>query len=165
MRIPFTDLAHEAAGLLEPSWRKRGITVVIPDGLPVLFGDRQRLLQVMTNLVDNAIRFMGDQKQPCINIGVRCDSGIPVFFVQDNGSGIKKENLEKIFGLFERFNPDIPGTGIGLATVKRIIEAHGGKIRVESEGGGTGTTCALHAARGRWQSRKAVIDRGDGIPG
>jgi PAS domain S-box-containing protein len=139
-RIPFTDLAQEAAGLLEPSWRKRGITVVIPDSLPILFGDRQRLLQVMTNLVDNAIRFMGDQKEPCINIGVRFDSGIPVFFVQDNGSGIKKENLEKIFGLFERFNPDIPGTGIGLATVKRIIEAHGGKIRAESEGLGKGTT-------------------------
>jgi two-component system sensor kinase FixL len=139
-QIPFKDLAHEAAGLLEPSWRKRGITVIIPESLPVLFGDRLRLLQVMTNLVDNAIRFMGNQKEPCINIGVRCDSGIPVFFVQDNGIGIKKEHLEKIFGLFERFNPDIPGTGIGLATVKRIIEAHSGKIWAESEGEGMGTT-------------------------
>lgn len=71
---------------------------------------------------------------------MRDDAGTPVFFVRDNGMGIKKENLSKLFGLFERFNPDVPGTGIGLATVKRIIEAHGGRIWVESEGVGNGTT-------------------------
>jgi signal transduction histidine kinase len=54
--------------------------------------------------------------------------------------GIRPENLEKIFGLFERFDPDVPGTGIGLSTVKRIIGAHGGKIWVESDGPGKGTT-------------------------
>ena len=140
VQIPFSDLAHEAAGLLEPSWRKRGITVIIPDTLPVISGDRPRLLQVMTNLIDNAVRFMGDPQGPCIEIGMRDDAGTPVFFVRDSGMGIKKENLPRVFGLFERFNPDIPGTGIGLATVKRIIEAHGGRIWVESEGEGKGTT-------------------------
>jgi signal transduction histidine kinase len=140
VQIPFSDLAHEAADLLEPSWRKRGIVLVIPDSLPVVSGDRQRLLQVMTNLIDNAVRFMGDPQEPRIEIGVQDEAGTPVFFIRDNGTGIRKENLPRVFGLFERFNPDIPGTGIGLVTVKRIIEAHGGRIWVESEGVGKGTT-------------------------
>jgi PAS domain S-box-containing protein len=140
VRIPFTDLAHEAAGLLDASLRERGVMPVIPENLPEISGDRQRLLQVMINLLDNAIKFMGDQKEPMVEVGVRNDTGTPVFFVRDNGIGIKKENLSKAFGLFERFNPDIPGTGIGLATVKRIIEAHGGRCWVESEGEEKGTT-------------------------
>jgi PAS domain S-box-containing protein len=138
--IPFSDLTHEAARLLEPSWHNRMITVIIPDRMPVVSGDQLRLIQVMTNLIDNAVKFMGDQQEPCIKIGVQDYAVTPVFFVQDNGMGIKKENLSKIFGLFERFNTDIPGTGIGLATVKRIIEAHGGEIWAESEGLGKGTT-------------------------
>jgi signal transduction histidine kinase len=140
IRIPFTDLVREAAGLLDVSLQEHHVTLIIPDNLPVVSGDRQRLLQVMINLLDNAVKFMGSQKEPRVEVGVRNDGGTPVFFVKDNGTGFKKENLLKVFGLFERFNPDIAGTGIGLHTVKRIIEAHGGKIWVESEGEGKGTT-------------------------
>ncbi len=128
VRIPFTDLAREAAGLLDASLHQHNVTLEIPDSLPKVSGDRYRLLQVMTNLLDNAVKFMGDQKEPRVEVGVRPDAGTTVFFVRDNGMGIKKEELPKVFGLYERFNPDIPGTGVGLATVKRIIEAHGGKI-------------------------------------
>jgi PAS domain S-box-containing protein len=151
VRIPFTELAREAAGLLATSLKEHRVTLVVPDDLPELSGDRQRLLQVMTNLLDNATKFMGEQKEPRIEIGVRDDAGIPVFFVQDNGMGIKKEHLSKVFGLFERFNPDVPGTGIGLATVKRIIVAHGGRCWAESEGEGKGTTVCftLPGAEGR----------------
>jgi PAS domain S-box-containing protein len=138
--IPFSDLAREAAGMLATLLSERYVTLVIPDKLPEISGDRQRMLQVMTNLIDNAVKFMGEQKEPRIEVGVRTGTdGILVFFVKDNGIGIRKENQSKIFGLFERFNPDVPGSGIGLATVKRIIEAHGGKIWVESEGEGKGT--------------------------
>ncbi|MDO9550494.1 MAG: histidine kinase N-terminal 7TM domain-containing protein [Methanoregula sp.] len=140
VRISFSALAGEAAGQLETPVREHHVTLNIPENLPVISGDRVRLLQVMTNLLDNAIKFMGDQREPRIDVGVQDDAGTPVFFVQDNGMGIKKENLAKVFGLYERFNPEIPGTGIGLATVKRIIEAHGGKIWAESEGEGMGTT-------------------------
>jgi two-component system, LuxR family, sensor kinase FixL len=94
----------------------------------------------MTSLPDNAVRFMGDPQEPRVEVGVQQEEGIPVFFVRDNGMGIKIEHLPKVFGLFKSFNPDVPGTGIGLATVKRIIEAHGGRCRAESEGGGKGTT-------------------------
>jgi signal transduction histidine kinase len=137
--VPLTDLTREAAGLLDATLQQRGITVVFPDNLPVVKGDRQRLLQVMTNLLDNAVKFMGDQKDPRIEVNIRAGTGVPVVCVQDNGMGIRNEDLQKVFGLFERFHPDISGNGMGLATVKRIIEAHGGKIWVESEGEGKGT--------------------------
>jgi PAS domain S-box-containing protein len=140
VQIPFADIVTDAVRLLDATLRQRGVTRVIPDTMPVISGDRQRLVQVMTNLLDNAVKFMGDQKEPCIEIGVQEDSKTPVFFVKDNGMGIKKDEQTKVFGLYERFNPDIPDSGIGLATVKRIIEAHGGKIWVESEGEGKGTT-------------------------
>jgi PAS domain S-box-containing protein len=138
--IPFSDLAREAAGLLAVPLNEHHIMLVIPDNLPEVSGDRQRLLQVMTNLLDNAVKFMGDQKEPRVEVGLRTDAGTPVFFVRDNGMGMRKENQSKAFGLFERFNPDVHGSGIGLSTVKRIIEAHGGKIWVESDGEGKGTT-------------------------
>ncbi|MDP3564647.1 MAG: PAS domain S-box protein [Methanoregula sp.] len=140
LRIPFGDIVNDAARLLAATLQERGVTLVIPETLPVIAGDRHRLVQVMTNLLDNAVKFMGTQKEPLIEIGVEDDCGTPVFFVRDNGMGIAQENLQKAFGLYERFSPDIPGSGIGLATVKRIIEAHGGKIWVESEGPGKGST-------------------------
>lgn len=140
VKIPFKDIVLDAVRLLEATLRERGVTPVIPDTMSVISGDRQRLVQVMTNLLDNAVKFMGDQNEPRIEIGVQNDGGTTIFFVKDNGMGIRKDDLPKVFGLYERFNPDIPGTGIGLATVKRIIEAHGGKIWVESEGAGKGTT-------------------------
>ncbi|MCX6690625.1 MAG: PAS domain S-box protein [Methanoregula sp.] len=138
--IPLTGLVQEAAGLLDVSLKNQGVTLTVAEDLTVVSGDRQSLLQVMTNLLENAIKFMGDQKEPRIDVGVRQEDAGPVFFVRDNGMGIRKEDQPKIFGLFERLYPEIPGTGIGLATVKRIIEAHGGKIWVESEGAGEGTT-------------------------
>jgi signal transduction histidine kinase len=65
---------------------------------------------------------------------------MPVFSVRDNGIGIDPRYLERIFNLFEKLNPPMPGTGIGLPIVRRIIEVHGGKIWAESEGPGKGTT-------------------------
>jgi PAS domain S-box-containing protein len=147
LRIPFGDIVSDAARLLAATLQERGVTLVIPETLPVIAGDRHRLVQVMTNLLDNAVKFMGTQKEPLIEIGVEDDCGTPVFFVRDNGMGIAPENLSKVFGLYERFNPEVPGTGIGLATVKRIIEAHGGKIWVESEGPGKGSTFRFTLAR------------------
>jgi signal transduction histidine kinase len=89
----------------------------------------------MQNLVDNAVKFIGDQPEPLVEIGVRVEEKEPVFFVRDNGVGIDPRYHQKIFGLFERLSADTEGTGIGLALVKRIIEVHGGRIWVESEAG------------------------------
>jgi len=141
--LSFSDIAHEAAGILKTVIKNRGVTLVIPETMPFISGDRQRLVQVMTNLLDNAVKFMGEQEEPRVEVGVRYDTGSPVFFVTDNGTGIKTENQPNVFGLFERFNPEVPGTGVGLATVKKIIEAHGGRIWVGSEGIGKGTTISF----------------------
>jgi signal transduction histidine kinase len=75
-----------------------------------------------------------------IRIGVNMNGETPVFFVEDNGIGINPRYLERIFNLFERLDASALGTGIGLTIARRIIEAHGGKIWVESEGEGKGTT-------------------------
>jgi signal transduction histidine kinase len=86
--------------------------------------------------VDNAAKFTGEQTKPVIEIGINGEeNGMPIFYVRDNGIGIAPEHHERIFGLFNKLNPDVEGTGVGLSIVKRIIEVHGGRIWVESEEG------------------------------
>jgi PAS domain S-box-containing protein len=103
------------------------------------FGDRARLTEVWQNLLDNAVKYMGDQPAPCIQIGVEGRGRDSVFFVRDNGIGITQEHGEKIFGLFEKLDNQSEGTGLGLTLVKRIVEMNGGRIWVESEGIGQGS--------------------------
>ncbi|MEZ4643804.1 MAG: ATP-binding protein [Chloroflexota bacterium] len=91
-------------------------------------------------LTDNAIKFMGDQANPQIEVGATCQANKCVCFIRDNGMGIDPRYHDKVFGLFDRLDPSIEGTGIGLALVKRIIEVHNGRIWVESEGSGKGST-------------------------
>jgi signal transduction histidine kinase len=106
-------------------------------------GDRARLLEVLQNLVDNAAKFMGDQERPRIEIGVRQEAGESVIFVRDNGQGIEERFKERVFGLFEKLDPASEGSGVGLALVKRIVEFHGGRVWLESDGAGQGTTVCL----------------------
>ncbi len=110
--------------------------MTIAENMPIVNGDRIRLVQVVQNLIDNAVKFMGGQTNPIIEIGYEnAELGIPIFFVRDNGMGIPSEHHGKIFGIFNKLDPDAEGTGIGLSLVKKIIEAHGGRIWVESETG------------------------------
>ena len=139
-RITFGELAREAVELVGGEIRKRGVKVEVAPDLPEVCGDRARLLEVMQNLVENAVKFMGEQAEPKVEVGVRYDKGTPVFFVRDNGIGIELKYHQKIFGLFEKLDRNTEGTGVGLALVKRIIEHHGGRIWVESEGAGKGST-------------------------
>jgi signal transduction histidine kinase len=94
----------------------------------------------MQNLIENAAKFMGDQKEPLIEIGALEKGGETFCYVQDNGIGIDPRYHEKIFDLFDKLDQNMPGTGVGLAIVKRIIEIHKGRIWVESEGRGQGST-------------------------
>ena len=136
VEIEFGTLAREVVDMVTGALDAKGVQVVIAPDLPSVYGDRQRLLEVVQNLVDNAAKFMGDQPDPRIEIGQRGEEDDePIFFVRDNGIGIAPEYHEEVFGLFNKLNPKIDGTGVGLALVKRIIEFHGGRIWVESEAG------------------------------
>lgn len=133
-RTSFEALVHEALALVQGQIEERKVAVQIQPGLPEVLCDRLRLVEVLQNLVENAVKFMGAQPDPLIQIGAtQDDRGINYFYVKDNGIGIAPKYHEQIFGLFNRLDPTIEGTGIGLALVKRIIEVHGGRIWVESQ--------------------------------
>ena len=107
------------------------------------------LVEAYQNLVANAVHYMGDQDEPRVEVGWRQDGEEPIFFVRDNGEGIDESQQERIFDLFHRVSDKVDGTGIGLATVKKIVEVHRGRIWVESEGLGLGSTfCFTIAAKG-----------------
>ena len=111
-------------------------TVIYQDPLPVVLGDEVQLLQVFQNLIANAIKFRGPESP---QIQVTADRQGPewVFAIRDNGIGIAPEHQERIFSIFQRLHQrsEYPGTGIGLAICKKVVERHGGRIWVESQPG------------------------------
>lgn len=138
--IDLNQVVSEAIESLDARLRSRNVTVHAPLHLPTLYADRLRLREVFENLIDNAVKYSGDQPDPIIEIGVREIDNESVFFVRDNGLGIEPQFHNRIFGLFDQLNPRSEGNGIGLAIIKRIIETNGGKIWVESDGLGKGST-------------------------
>jgi two-component system, LuxR family, sensor kinase FixL len=133
--IDMGELAREAAAQVGGRIAEGKVEVVIAPDLPTVEADSPRIYEVLQNLVDNAVKFMGDQPHPRVEIGVQDGGEETIFFVRDNGIGIDPRYHQKIFGLFERLDADADGTGIGLSLVKRIIEVHGGRIWLESEPG------------------------------
>jgi signal transduction histidine kinase len=94
-----------------------------------------RIIEVLVNLIENSLKYMGLQANPEIEIGQRIDGKDRIFFVRDNGIGMDPSQHDKVFELFYKVDKKIEGTGAGLAIVKRIIEVHGGSIWIESEMG------------------------------
>jgi signal transduction histidine kinase/large-conductance mechanosensitive channel len=130
--VDLVKLAQEAVETLDARIRSTNVRVSVSPDLPIVFGDRLRLREVLENLIDNAAKYTEGQPDPSIEIGSRMQNGEQVIFVKDNGIGIESKYFTRIFGLFEKLNPKSEGTGIGLTLVKRIIEVHGGRIWVES---------------------------------
>mgnify|MGYP000853280711 FL=1 len=133
--VPFATIIQDALERVQNQIQVKNVKIKIADNPGSVHVDKERMIEVVQNLVDNAIKFMGKQKSPEIEIGIEKQENTDVYFVKDNGIGIRKEFHERIFGLFDKLDSDSEGTGIGLALVKRIIEVHGGKIWVESEEG------------------------------
>ncbi len=138
--VSLGELAHDAMELLQGQLEDKFIRVEVLPDLPVVCGDRIRLREVLQNLIDNAVKYMGDNSRPLIEIGARQDGDQTTCFVRDNGIGIEPPYHDTVFGLFDQLDPSTEGTGVGLALVKRIIEVHGGRIWIESEGKGRGST-------------------------
>mgnify|MGYP002789643951 CR=1 FL=1 len=105
------------------------------DPLPKLMGNETQLLQLFQNLISNAIKFMHPEVSPQIKISVNRQDRYWQFGIHDNGIGIAPENLDRIFEVFQRIHSEkkYPGSGIGLATCRKIVENHGGSIWVDSQ--------------------------------
>ena len=103
--------------------------------LPTISGDATQLMRLMQNLVGNALKYRHPDRAPRLRITVERDGAFWLFSVHDNGLGIAPQHIERIFGMFQRIHDDGKGTGVGLALCQRIVQLHGGSIRVESSEG------------------------------
>lgn len=103
--------------------------------MPVIFADDNQMIQLVQNLIENAIKFSNDI--PRITVSSKSESDYHTFYIRDEGIGIEPQYFEKIFMIFQRLHhkDSVEGTGIGLAICKRIVERHGGRIWVESDYG------------------------------
>jgi len=130
-----SGVVQKAVGNLQAAIEESN-AVVTYDELPTVMVDTPQMISLLQNLIDNAIKFRGEEA-PRIYISAERKGDEWVFSIRDNGIGIDPKDSERIFGMFQRLHgsTDYPGTGIGLAICKKIIERHGGQIWVESEAG------------------------------
>jgi PAS domain S-box-containing protein len=137
--IAVRDAVDDAILLLDADCKEAGAQVVVGE-LPVVQGDRGQLVQLFHNLIGNALKYRGPLPVR-IQITADRDGGCWQFAVRDNGIGIDPRHYDRIFEMFQRLHDQshYPGTGIGLALCRRIVNGHGGRIWVESPPGGGST--------------------------
>jgi len=134
--INLDNLLEEVLSDFKVAIKETNAIIIIESDMPIIFGIKFRIKQLLHNLISNSLKFRGD-KLPIIRIGC-CDeedSLYWLFYIKDNGIGIETEYYDKIFGLFKRLysREEYPGTGIGLAICERIVETHEGQIWVDSD--------------------------------
>jgi len=114
--------------------REREVEFKVAANLPTVFADREGIRSVFYNLIENAIKYAGEARPPVVEVGWEAKQRFLVFWVRDNGPGIHEKFHESAFDLFERAAAPahVEGTGVGLAIVKRIVEGHGGHVRLSS---------------------------------
>jgi signal transduction histidine kinase len=149
--VPFDQIVLEALEQTANRIKSGNVTVSVVQDLPKIRVDMPRIVEVLVNLIENSVKYMGDQERPNIEIGFRKERKETIFFIKDNGIGIDPKEHEKIFGLFYKLDRNSEGTGAGLGIVKRIIEVHGGRVWIESEPGKGCTVCfTLPLTDGTW---------------
>jgi signal transduction histidine kinase len=147
-RVESGALASEVLEEMSARFAERGVAVSVSPNMPTVHAHRSRLRQVVQNLLDNALKFLGDQDRPRVELGGHAEDGRAHLFVRDNGVGIDPAHHEAAFELFRRLHRDSEGTGVGLSLVKRIVEVQGGRVWIESDGQpGRGTTVWLELPR------------------
>ena len=129
------EMIWSLRGLFEADLRGRDIDLVVETRLPILVAEKARVRQLFLNLIDNAIKYMGEGPVRRISVGCRLVEGEAEFWVGDTGRGIPADEVDKIFFVFRRGSngSDAAGKGVGLASVKSIVENYQGRIWVESE--------------------------------
>lgn len=128
------DIVNGVTKMLESKIAENNINIINNDNLPTaILCDKERLKDVFSNLVANAIKYMGDGKQRDVKIGCNKDGKYYKFYVEDTGVGIQAEYQEQVFKMFRRLNDvEVEGAGVGLPIVKKIVEMHNGNIWIES---------------------------------
>jgi signal transduction histidine kinase len=134
VRVPLTPVAHSALAELSGALRARNASVHVDEPLPTVMGHPATLSQVLTNLLGNGLKFVPPERIPELRVRAERHNGLVRVWVEDNGIGIAPEHQARIFRVFERLhsNDDYPGTGIGLAIVRKAVERMGGQVGVES---------------------------------
>jgi light-regulated signal transduction histidine kinase (bacteriophytochrome) len=132
--VDLSSLARSVLAKLQETQPNRQVETVVQDGLSARC-DSRLLNVVLTNLLGNAWKFTGKRESARIEFGVKAGEHPPVFFVRDNGAGFDPAYAQKLFGVFQRLHTvrEFDGTGIGLATVQRIVHRHGGQVWAEGE--------------------------------
>lgn len=133
-----------------PLIKEKNINLIIADNSPSVYGNKTYIHQIFSNLIGNAIKFIGDTTRPEIEISWENAGNYHKFRIKDNGIGIEKQYHERIFGMFQRLDDKTEGTGVGLAIVKRLIDLEGGEISLESEPG-EGTAFSFTYPAGKFQ--------------
>lgn len=135
-KVDLSILATTVLSKLEENKPNRKVGQVIVREI-IVHGDSHLLELAMDNLLGNAWKYTGKTADPRIEFGMRQQDGESVYFIKDNGAGFNMKYADKLFGAFQRLHKDadFPGTGIGLATVQRVIHRHGGRIWAEAEEG------------------------------
>jgi signal transduction histidine kinase len=134
LSVEMQELTHEVTEDIRRAEGERAEPVEIRIGaLPPARGDRALLRQVMSNLLENAVKFTRGRPNAQIEVGSRPDGGQTVYYVKDNGAGFDPRYADKLFGVFQRLHraDEFEGTGVGLAIVKRIVQRHGGRVWAE----------------------------------
>jgi signal transduction histidine kinase len=132
--VDLSALARNAVARLRDSELEREIDIVITPDVTTR-GDARLLRIALDNLLGNAWKFTSAQLEPRIEFGCRDDGALPVFYVRDNGAGFDPRYANKLFKPFQRLHTehDFEGNGIGLATVARVIDRHGGRVWAEGD--------------------------------
>jgi len=134
--VDMNELIRQVTVALAPKAAARGASIRTDD-LPACAGDIVQLNEVFGNLLDNAIKYLDAHRKGRIRISGRCENGMSIYCVEDNGIGIASGQQEKVFDIFHRVDSDdaVGGEGLGLSIVRRLVECHQGRIWLESEPG------------------------------
>ncbi len=136
--VALNDLCDEVLHMMQGLIDEREAEIQVQPRMPRVYADAARIREVFKNLIENGIKFTPPERHPRIDIDAEPLDAMVLCRVRDHGAGIEPRYHDRVFGLFDRLDPGVPGTGVGLALVKRIVETHGGEIWIDSQGNGQG---------------------------